>query len=188
MIIGLSGYAQAGKDSVAKTLVEKYGFKRVAFADKIRELLYEMNPVLDLDFDTYKFTRLKDLVDAVGWDSAKQHPEVRGLLQRLGVGARTTIYEDFWVNVALADVTNYKDGKNFVITDVRFKNEVAALCHPSLNGKIWRIERSGVGAVNGHVSESELNSLQPDYIIENNTTLEDLESSVINLMEVLRGN
>ena len=36
MIIGLSGYAQSGKDEVAKVLVEDYGYKRVAFADKIK--------------------------------------------------------------------------------------------------------------------------------------------------------
>ena len=39
MIIGLTGYAQAGKDSVANSLVQNYGYTRVAFADKIKELL-----------------------------------------------------------------------------------------------------------------------------------------------------
>ena len=36
MIIGLSGYARSGKDTVAELLVLNYGFKRVAFADGIR--------------------------------------------------------------------------------------------------------------------------------------------------------
>ena len=44
MIIGLSGYAQSGKDTVAKVLIEEYGFTRIAFADKIREFLYDLNP------------------------------------------------------------------------------------------------------------------------------------------------
>jgi len=39
MIIGLSGYASAGKDSVAQILVEKFGYKRMAFADAIRDIL-----------------------------------------------------------------------------------------------------------------------------------------------------
>mgnify|MGYP006283771541 FL=1 len=43
MIIGLTGYAQSGKDTVASLLVEHYGYERVAFADKIRSFLYEMN-------------------------------------------------------------------------------------------------------------------------------------------------
>ena len=49
MIIGLSGYARSGKDTVAETLVNEYGFKRVAFADKIKDLLYTMGDVITLD-------------------------------------------------------------------------------------------------------------------------------------------
>ena len=47
MIIGLTGYARSGKDTVAKILVDNYGYKRIAFADKIRELLVEINPILE---------------------------------------------------------------------------------------------------------------------------------------------
>ena len=42
VIIGLSGYAQSGKDTVANILVQHYGYKRVAFADKIRECLFAL--------------------------------------------------------------------------------------------------------------------------------------------------
>ena len=31
-VIGLTGYAQSGKDTVASILVEKYGYRRIAFA------------------------------------------------------------------------------------------------------------------------------------------------------------
>ena len=82
MIIGLTGYARSGKDSVAKVLVDHYGFIRLAFADPIRDLLLEVNPILD------KGNRLSSLVDEYGWDIAKAQPEVRRLLQTLGVGAR----------------------------------------------------------------------------------------------------
>ena len=46
MIIGLTGYAQSGKDSVADILVKNYGYTRIAFADPIRKLLYETNPAV----------------------------------------------------------------------------------------------------------------------------------------------
>jgi hypothetical protein len=46
MIIGLSGYARSGKDTVAELLVLNYGFKRMAFADGIRESLIALNPIL----------------------------------------------------------------------------------------------------------------------------------------------
>lgn len=43
IIIGCSGYARSGKDTVAKQFVEEYGFHRVAFADNLK---VEMNKFL----------------------------------------------------------------------------------------------------------------------------------------------
>ncbi len=40
VIIGLMGYAKSGKDFIAKTLIEQYGYQRIAFADNIKK---EMN-------------------------------------------------------------------------------------------------------------------------------------------------
>jgi hypothetical protein len=167
MIIGLTGYAQSGKDTVAKVLVEHYGFTRVAFADPIRKLLYEMNPaVKDGDY------RLQGVVDAYGWDVAKTaFPEVRRLLQDLGVGARNVFGEDFWVKQALV---NYKLGDKVVVTDVRFTNEADYL-KSFPEAQLWRIKRMGVGAVNGHVSERDMDGYQVDQIFANNGTLENLE-------------
>jgi hypothetical protein len=166
MIIGLTGYAQSGKDTVAKVLVDHYGFKRVAFADPIRKLLYEMNPaVKDGDY------RLQGVVDAYGWDVAKTaFPEVRRLLQDLGVGARKVFGEDFWVNRSLASIL---ENEKTVITDVRFINEAEMVKHQS--GQVWRIKRMGVNAVNGHISEQELDGYKVDQIFANNGTLENLE-------------
>jgi hypothetical protein len=166
MIIGLTGYAQSGKDTVAKVLVDHYGFKRVAFADPIRKLLYEMNPaVKDGDY------RLQGVVDAYGWDVAKTaFPEVRRLLQDLGVGARKVFGEDFWVNRSLASIL---ENEKTVITDVRFINEAEMVKHQA--GQVWRIKRMGVNAVNGHISEQELDGYKVDQIFANNGTLENLE-------------
>ena len=47
-IIGLSGFARSGKDEAAKVLVEEFGFKRVGFADKLREVLYALNPLVEV--------------------------------------------------------------------------------------------------------------------------------------------
>jgi hypothetical protein len=166
MIIGLCGYAQSGKDTLAEVLVNKYGYTRVAFADPIRELLYEMNPLVK---DGY---RVKGVVDGYGWDRAKvEFPEVRKLLQELGVGARKVFGEQFWVQQALRKV--HFEG-NYVITDVRFPNEAEAIRKYD-NSQIWRVKRPNVGAVNPHVSETAMDGESVDQIFLNNGTLEDLQ-------------
>ena len=166
MIIGLTGYAQSGKDSVANILVENYGYQRIAFADPIRDLLYATNPMLKEGY------RVKGLVDVYGWDRVKvDYPEARRLLQELGVGARKVFGDMFWVKQALRQLE--VEG-NFVITDVRYPNEAKAI-REHQGSQIWRVKRSGVDAVNSHESESAMDGEKVDQIFVNNGTLEDLK-------------
>jgi hypothetical protein len=74
MIIGLSGYAQSGKDTVAKILVDHYGFRRVAFADKIKEMVLETNPIVFID-EHQRTWRAAEYVSWKGWEKAKQLAE-----------------------------------------------------------------------------------------------------------------
>jgi hypothetical protein len=173
MIIGLVGYAQSGKDSVAKVLVERYGYTRLAFADNIRGMLHDMNPLVKDQL------RVKDVIAEYGWEQSKQlFPEVRDLLQRLGVSARTHLDELIWVAAVMGQI---QDGKNYVITDVRFENEATVV--KSLGGDLWRVKRPGIEAVNSHVSESQLDGYKVDKILSNGGTLEELELLVHTRMD-----
>jgi hypothetical protein len=165
-VIGLTGYAQSGKDTLASILVERYGYRRVAFADAIREFIYEVNPMVACSPTGY----LKDLVNLVGWDNAKQEPQVRRLLQDLGVAARKLIDEDIWVKVALRSVS---PGDRVVITDVRFENEAKHISE--LGGQLWRVKRPGVEAVNAHISETQMDGYKVDQIFLNNGSIDDLK-------------
>jgi len=182
MIIGLTGYAQSGKDTVAKILVEQYGFTRIAFADKIREFLYETNPMFDSIAGEPMFVKAR--VDRDGWDEAKKSPHIRRLLQNSGVAARKIFGESFWVDQVL---NNLDPADNIVITDVRFVNEadsIKLLCRfTNQDAQIWRIKRIGVAAVNGHVSEHEMDGYPVDQIFTNNATIEDLELMVKTRMQ-----
>jgi hypothetical protein len=145
----------------------------VAFADAIRDLLYQMNPLIGV-------TRLQIMIDAVGWDIAKQHPDVRSYLQNLGVGARKLFGENFWINQAL-NPHIYEHpivgvNKNIVVTDVRFTNEAEII--NSLGGQVWRIRRQGVEPVNQHVSEVALDDYKFDQILKNEGSLDELTNLV----------
>jgi hypothetical protein len=182
MIIGLTGYAQSGKDTVAKLLVDQFGYTRVAFADKIRDYLYEMNPMVDNIAGEPIF--LKERVDRYGWEVAKKDPHVRRTLQNAGVAARKTFGDGFWVHEAMKVMLNDpRPDMNYVITDVRFLNEADMI--RANNGQLWRVKRIGVEAVNGHVSEHELDGYPVDQIFANNGSIEDLESMIKTRMMAL---
>lgn len=180
MIIGLSGYARSGKDTVAGMLMGLHGYERVAFADKIRELLYEMDPLV---MHNYMDFRLQDVIDSKGWEIAKtEFPEVRRLLQDLGVGARKLFGDTFWVDQVVGQFGHSWWGydTNVVITDVRFINEAQAI--KGKGGQIWRINRPGTEAINDHVSEHDLDGWDFDVVIENDSDMPALIKKIKTLI------
>lgn len=185
-IIALSGYARAGKDEAAKVLVEEFGFVQVAFADKLREFLYAMDPPCAVSKeDPSKMILVSEVIDVYGWDGYKfteYKDEIRRQLQRLGTEAgRQTMWDSIWIDAAL---TGLPEDARVVVSDARFFNEFDAV--RERGGYVWRIDRDGVGPVSDHPSETEA----PKYdkfslFLKNNGTLQDWHDLV--LSEYLSG-
>ena len=172
MIIGLSGYARSGKDTVAELLVLNYEFKRVAFADGIRQALLALNPIL------HDGTRLNETVQMYGWDVAKAKDEVRRLLQVMGTEVgRKLIHEDVWVWRLFNSID---DNERIVIPDVRFPNEARMI--EDRGGEVWRINRHNHAAINDHVSEHALDNHMFKRAIYNDGSLDDLADEIFMLM------
>lgn len=179
-IIGLSGYARAGKDTTADIL-EDYGYTRFAFADHLRKCLYILNPIITSNYSEKGmfptvdgFTTLQLAIDEYGWDGYKTSPysdEIRRLLQVMGTEVgREQIMDDIWVR----ELDKMDD--NLVITDLRFPNEYDKI--KSLGGSAWRITRPGIDAVNAHKSEKAIDHLEFDYNVDNSGDMEHLRGQV----------
>lgn len=180
MIIGLTGYAQSGKDTVAEYLVSNYGYRRIAFADPLRQAVYNLNPRITIA--DMVGVPLRTAVDGLGWENVKVDSEdARELLQRMGTEVGRQMFgEDFWVDQAMKNVSKFD---KVVFTDVRFPNEYRSI--KKREGTVWRVERLGVGAVNGHASETAMDNVRVDGIITNNSTKQDLFETIDYLMKNL---
>lgn len=178
MIIGLSGYAQVGKDTVANYLVENYGFVKVSFADPIREALYKLDPKIRVD--ELAGVSLANAVDHMGWEEVKRlSTDARDLLQRLGTEVGREMFgKDFWVNQGLLRA---KEHENVVFADTRFMNEANAI--RATGGQIWRITKPGQGPVNGHPSETALDEYRFDWHIPNHTGINELNELVDKILQ-----
>lgn len=169
VVIGLSGVARAGKDTVASLLTEHHGFQRRAFADALKKVLVALDPIVE---PTGR--RLSDL--GLPMDQAKALPEVRSLLQRLGTEAgRHALGADIWVRTLLAGPVPQR----MVVSDCRFPNEAQAI--RARGGIVVRVERPGFTAINGHSSETALDDWEFDAVIVNDGAIADLVPQVADI-------
>ena len=184
MLIGLVGYARSGKDTVANFLTEKHNFTRVAFADQMREALVRLDPKVNVG--SLYGTPLTSALKHFGWEGLKKESEdVRHLLQRMGTEVGREMFgEDVWVNRAMALAIK---NENTVFSDVRFHNEADAILRAG--GRLWKVERPGVGPVNEHISDSAMDSYQKQYFdlkIINDSTKEDLYVELADAMSMMK--
>ena len=183
--IALMGRAGSGKDTVARYLVQVYGYRRIAFADPLRSMALAVDPIISADAEVggavtrvVRADRLSDVVGRLGWEGAKRHyPEVRRFLQRLGLeGVREHLGDDTWVEIAIAEISRIRaDRMPVVVTDVRFRNELDALRRWNFL-PVW-VERPGVSA-GSHLSEAELGPEDADHVVYNDSSPAELYEQV----------
>lgn len=185
-IIGLTGFAGAGKSTVAQYLVEQHGFTRLSFAAPLKKMLRTLDPYLGFDTRySAKPVRLSKLL-AFGMDENQIKAsafggEYRRLLQVLGTDCIRAVDDSFWVRAALSQITEADD--KVVFDDVRFPNE-AKVIHNFNDWGLWNVQREGYAAVNGHASEQHAGKMG-EAIILDNITLEHLYSQVDDALDSL---
>lgn len=168
IIIAIGHKAGVGKDTVGHFLVRLYGFHRIAFADKLKELTME----------EYKLTSNEVFVD-----KDLPMPRFNGLtprhfLQLHGDHLRNTKGDDVFVKYVKADIdAMIAQGRDVVVTDMRLPTEVAML--EELGANMWRIDRN-VEHTGIHETEIALNSYKKWHqIIQNRSSMYDLFVNVV---------
>ena len=185
-LIGVVGRMGAGKDTLGKILVDTYGFKRRAFADALKRVALETNPLVFSDRDDWAWepVRLKEYVAVFGWEGAKRNPEVRRFLQQLGHAMRQHVHDDVWLDVVKRDVQFLlAEGIPTVITDLRYLNELEMV--KRLGGVTVRVHRDPLGDDPNarFYSETALDGVQVDVEIDNTGSLDSLRLAAAELVE-----
>ena len=113
MIIGIAGRMRSGKTTLAKVLVEQYGFHKSSFAGAVRD------EVADAMFKGRVNAREQLLLAEVRDKNA-----VRPILQAWGEGKRNLIHPDYWIWKMFEESAHHD---LVVVDDVRYPNEVSAI-------------------------------------------------------------
>jgi hypothetical protein len=187
VIIGLYGDSRSGKDTAAQEIVDYTNgwYHWYSFAVVLRELLWEINPILDWNDGldgyvlntgaTYYQTALRDL----GLDGMKKrYPESVELMIRLGQGARDILGEDVWVAPVMKEVDAL--GEHVVISDVRQPNEYDAIIERG--GEVWKVVKPGTTR---RAMDGLLDNRHFSVVLHNNRSIADFKLLVREEMDAL---
>ena len=176
IIVGISGRAGSGKDTIGDHLVSHYGFSKDGLANPLKRTVQD---VFSLDNDQVydRVLREQPLENWPGWTGRK-------LLQYVGTELfRNNIDENIWAK-SLCLRINKAPGL-WVVTDVRFPNEREVLRRTFGNNFVGiRVEREGYdgapSGIQGHASEKY--EIEADYVLTNDGDLPGLYYKVDDIM------
>ena len=192
MVILISGWKGSGKDEAGKAILSAFNAERRAFADPLKDLVaskYQI-PREWLDDRDKKEEAILSLpasprdafADAVHKIINKELKEVNGVkywtpraLAILEGSIARSVDPDFWVKTAIRGEEN----KIYVITDLRYRNEIEFVkqnCNKVLSIRIERFKTPN----SEDASERDLDGYQGfDAIVQNDKDLNSLKEAVL---------
>lgn len=167
-LIGLTGKAGSGKDTVANYLKKDHWWQSVAFADPIRA---GMRAIIGLEDKHFQHPDKEVVLPEFG-------KSPRQMMQTLGTEwGRECVNQDLWLILADKKIKQFHaQGFNVAVTDVRFENEAEFI--RKQGGTIVHVHRDVAGTPHNHPSEAGVDYCEQDIIIFNNASLIDLYDAV----------
>lgn len=173
IIFILSGKAKSGKNEVAN-IIEKY---------------FQEKNCMQVSYAYY----IKDYLTRMGKYSESEKAKYRSLLQEFGVDfLAKKIDQKFLINRVIEDIEVFSYFYNvIIITDARLVDEIEIPKQKFQNVITIRISNNNQNDLTEterkHITETGLDTYSKfDYIIENNTTIEELKNKTIEILKGVR--
>jgi len=207
MIVGLLGFINSGKGTVASQLVNDFNFRQDSFASSLKDAC---SAIFDwprhlLEGDTTESREWREVVDP-WWSEKLGIPNFspRLALQVIGTDSlRNNFHEDLWF-LTLQNRIRKNPDQHVVISDVRFPNEIKFI--QEQGGFLVRINRGSLPVwyetalmankgnmlakevmtktySSAHYSEWAWVGSKIHYELNNNGTLESLQSQVRDILK-----
>lgn len=201
-IIALSGYKFSGKDTAAKLLVDNHGFKRIAFADFLKDMVASQYGIERTSFDAVSLKEAPilffpvdpqdDFSKMITGFLRKEFRTASGQVPEPGQKAfwtpralailegsiKRSVNSKYWVENALKSI---QPNENVVITDMRYRSEMTQIADFANDKKqkllTVRVDRFD-SSPSSDPSERDLDGVKFDIRLSNKGSLDDLALSV----------
>ena len=196
MIIGINGKIGAGKDTVG-TIIQGLLYTNKDQSSEIKKFAGKMKQIASIltgiSVEKFEDQEFKECFLDVEWGTVQDIPlnsippfadmqfnvmmTVREFLQKLGTEAmRDGLHTNVWVNALFAD---YKKKSNWIITDMRFPNEMEAVVkRHGITIRVTRPVKKSKNTPKLHSSETALDKAKFDYEIINDGSMEKLVKKI----------
>ena len=175
-LILVSGKAGSGKTTFSDHIVSmNNNVISFALADKVKELTFKLLQIFRINIKS-----IEDL------NNVKTKEKYRKYMQQIATEAmRTTFGQNFWCEQIFGKINEViKEGKNVIISDVRFINEQEYFKSKFDNVKCVMIKRKAVEKEPNHESEN-TSQLHYDFEINNDGTMEEFKTTINNVVSEL---
>jgi dephospho-CoA kinase len=177
LLVGIAGQKYNGKDTIADYLVSKYGFIKLSFGSKLKELCKivfgfteeQLYGSKKESYDEFWNITPREIYQYLGTDIFRK--DIQKIIPNID--------ETFWVKCVekeINQIIKINPNAKIVISDVRFINEVSMI--KSLNGIIIRVIRPNNIHIDLHESEQQIPFLNVDHEIINDQSLDELYKKI----------
>ena len=188
-IIGIAGLIGSGKDTVANHLIDSHSFRRIKFADKLKDgvaAIFEWPREL-LEGDTDESRKWRETPDAFWTKELGEEITPRYVLQKFGTEVRDGFHVHTWT-ILLKKTILQNPHIDYVIPDVRFPHEDKII--KELGGEMWKVSRGddpdwftdyveeNITPKHAHPSEWKWAKIDFDWHVKNNSTVSELYKQV----------
>lgn len=178
MLIAITGYKFSGKSLASEALSAYMNYEVFSFATPLKRMICALTGCTMEQLEIFDFKENSIVPEHLFPYCSDDRHNYRSLLQGLGDYMRDK-NEDIFVDSTLSTC-----GKNAIISDLRFVNEARAV--KEAGGIIIRIVRDGISGSSEHKSETQIDLIEPDYIICNNSSLRDFDGRIRALSRILK--
>lgn len=184
VLIGLNGLKGSGKNTVAERLkvYSPYEVVEISYAKKLKESAAALLDCSVEDLELWK--NESDITIEIGDDIYFPFTSItiRTFLQRYGTEAHRNVFgDDFWLDAALPLDHFFKDHHLYVVTDMRFPNEMERVL--DLGGYAVRVVGTSGECPDLHESETPLECPRILLNDERDDNFKSLDWEVVSLLK-----